>query len=659
MNFFSKHSCGKSNFDHIGVPYEEPPPRHGRSVVIDLDNVSIEIPSHLNQRGGASGYNRREESQQRHHGVSTMDPLSDATVSADFRSDSHSSSIVSSGGSIAIHHGRNTPINFTCSGYPEDILRFCSCISSLSHYPAATKPPKPVGPFRVDIFYIILLFIDASSISDILAVGSTCRFWRYHSNYAPHWTYFRCKAWSQREIDLPQYIRAIVTKPKIVTREEYIEEIKQVEACRSHEKLVSTAKYLHWCVAIALLTCTMIVANFAAAYLLSLLSSILVSDVILGIVVFSLMAAMTLVETLVAIIPLGRLSGSNKDSMIRILAWVVLLLGVSLVFGTISCLAFARVKGVEEVLQGSTMNFAMDAKCVAYPGKTYPSFALLPAQLSDVRWRPVTMDPEEKSLIPYCVAGPKDKNTNRKCYIILFFDALYKSPVYNDAASLFKGKNVGSTTALGFDPTKDDVAAPHMWCAALQYPQVIALTTDMYNAVREERDMRFPSNDQWLNPEIRLTDTYSISYRCSSTIQREGTEYPINSMTPWYLYSVPWNRHGIPLVTYHLQERSDFQLLYTLFLRLSVICYIITFIFCALLLVVQCIFKNAAISVLGATTTITLFVINPIVMVLAGVMCVHMNKWYIMCSVTSGGHLIGGGIAIAFMLVAIYVSVSD
>lgn len=128
--------------------------------------------------------------------------------------------------------------SFTCSGHPMDVVRFLSCIpwqlprnnKSLTsssnavaniHTTTTTGtviPPPEHGPFPADIFNVILLYLDASSCKDINNVGLVCKFWHFYVNFAPHWSYFRRKRWAEEQFDLPRYIRAIVSKPKIVTR---------------------------------------------------------------------------------------------------------------------------------------------------------------------------------------------------------------------------------------------------------------------------------------------------------------------------------------------------------------------------------------------------------------------------------------------------------
>lgn len=75
-----------------------------------------------------------------------------------------------------------------------------------------------------------------------------------------------------------------------------------------------------------------------------------------------------------------------------------------------------------------------------------------------------------------------------------------------------------------------------------------------------------------------------------------------------------------------------------------------------LMLCIQCIFKKAAVTLLGATTVIVVFLFNPIMLLFSGVLCLKVKDDYFMCSAQSGGAMIGGGIALVLAILIIYVS---
>lgn len=83
----------------------------------------------------------------------------------------------------------------------------------------------------------------------------------------------------------------------------------------------------------------------------------------------------------------------SKNATMHVLSWGLLLFTCSILFGVISALAFSRVQAANRVLKLPVLDFTMHAKCVLYTDpEKQPGFALLPAPLDDLRWRPITMD---------------------------------------------------------------------------------------------------------------------------------------------------------------------------------------------------------------------------------------------------------------------------
>lgn len=625
-----------SALEEIGTTYEEPRPSH-RDVPSDAHfGTNYYSPCHVV--------------------VPTPEELSEAPTEG---TELYSPTLPTAAVSVFQPQNTDSTGGFTFSGQPHDVVRFRSCILVSSRGDTEMGPqPRQSGPFSCDILFIIFLYIDVSSPLHIIAAGHTCRQWRFYANFAPHWTYFRRMAWASRQVNLPKYIRAVVAKPKIVTRQEYVMERQKVEECRRMDCLRNRAKHLRWCVAVAIMAAAMITANFVVAYFFGFLRTALRSDVKLCVTTFILMTVMTILEVTIVIIPLGGVSSpSQKDGMLRVLSWGLFILAVSVVVGMVTALAFTRAQATGRVLDGPTLDFTMDAECTSYPSNAVPSFALLPALLTDIRWRPVTMDPAEASLVPYCVKRRNDDST-LQCYNLLYFDAFYESEVFANASALALYKDVGSSTALGFDSTETGKPIPGTWCTASLTPQVIALTTSTYEYIRVRRDDLFPSVSDWLNPDRRPHEFSSVSYRCSSAINRERTESPSGSSVVWFEYSVPWLRHHIPLLSTERQVRSTLTRSYYHFLKYAFTCYIITAVLWGVQLLAQCVFQRAAMGVLGATTTVVLVLLNPITMIVSGALCVHVDDWVVMCSATSGGALIGGGVALLFLLTTLYVSLS-
>lgn len=540
------------------------------------------------------------------------------------------------------------------SGVPADVVQFRSCMApgrgrrGDGDEEASAAPPAQSGPFNAQVLATILLFIDASNAATIVQFGRTCHMWYYYANYAPHWTHLRRTEWKRRHTDLPKYIRLIVMKPKLVTREEYIEERKRVSECERRERIIGRAKFVRWCVAVGILAAASITCNYVVAYILGYLRTALRSDVNLGITAFLLSLVMTVLEVTLVINPLSGGSQSTKETTIRVLCWSLLILTLSLVFSIVTALAYTRVQALSHVLDRPEVDFAMGAACSTYPSKYPPSFIFLPALLTDPRWRPITFDPTGAVFKPYCIGA--------QCYVLLYFDAWYRSAVFDNATALHKWKNVGTATAFGFYPFEEGRPISGMWCAASEYPQVIGVTSLLYTSIVEERDALYPTDAYWLSPSVRPSDFRNYSFRGSSDINRESTEDPKGSTAEWVEVGVPWKRHFIPLTTNHLQKRADFSDKHYMFLNYAFACYIISGVVWGVMFVCQLVFKNSAIYLLGITTCITLLFLNPISMIISGFLCVNIRDEYFMCNRTSGGALIGGGFALTFLCIVIYLS---
>lgn len=556
---------------------------------------------------------------------------------------------------ITSYHGQQNALGTTFSGHPVDIVRFRSCINSnvpRNKQQLATFPPEQNGPFSADILTVIFLYIDAQSAGDILQVSTTCKLWRFYSNFSPHWTYFRRLYWKEHKLDIPKYIRKAVVKPKVVTREEYILERQKVEDCKRIDRLLSTAKHIRWCLAIAIMVGVMITSNLVFAYFLGFLRTALRSDVNLAITTLVLMVVLTFIEVVVVISPLGRMSSpsSARDGSLRILSWCALLFTVSVLFGVITALAFTRVQAEGHVLERPTMDFTMNAECTTYSGNNEPSFAFLPALLTDLRWRPITTDATGETFEYYCLR----LDSTKQCYALLFFDPEYESDVFNNATALELYKNVGSTTAFGFDPFVGGKPID-TWCAYSNRTQVIAVTDIIYAKVKAERDALYPTA-VWLDSSQRPTAFYNYSFRCSSKINREKTENPQGSTSMWYEHSPPWSQYYVPLLSDTQQVRATFTKVHRHFLLYVYACYGITAGLWGLMFLGQAIFRHSAATILGTTTIVMLVAMNPISLLVSGILCVHVTDGVFMCSASSGGAMIGGGVAMIFMLATIYVS---
>ncbi|KEG13599.1 hypothetical protein DQ04_00901010 [Trypanosoma grayi] len=633
MDYWAR-SGDRNSLDNIGVAYEE----GGASPLPDLNTTERARRVHVATHDAVPmplplRYHDREWS-------SFTEDLT-TTDTTGFTSSSQQIS------GLMVHQREGDLLGFTFSGEPADVVCFRSCISYHSHRSGKeVSVPEQNGPFDADVLCIILLYV-SFDMWEILQVSHTCRYWRFYANYAPHWTRYRRLDWGRRIKDLPKYIQKVVVKPKIVTQEEYFRERSKVQAAQRREELMGAARHVRWCIAIAVLSAAACASNFVLSYFLGFLPTVLRNDEALGGVTFTLMLVMVVLEVTVVIVPLGgAASPSEKHNMMRLLAWGLFLLVTGCVFGTISALAMARVQSNGHIIGGTVLDLTMDTQCSAMELRGHPSFALLPAGLSDLRWRQLTMDNNETTFLPYCLS----RSNETMCYVLLFFDAQYDSAVFNNASALVT-KDIGTRTALGFDPFGNSTGA---WCSVLGRPQVVALAESVYKRVKAERDRLFP-DDVYLNADLRPKQTGTFSYLCSVSYARVATEEQPGSSRVWYEDGQPWQRHYIPLTTNMIGSRQTFQDEHDHYLRYASVCYIIASVLWGVMLVMQCLTREQALMVLGMTTTVVIVMMNPVVLILSGILCVKLPDHFFMCSEASGGAMIGGGIYITITLVAIYV----
>ncbi|EPY38766.1 hypothetical protein AGDE_05163 [Angomonas deanei] len=628
------------------------------------------------------------------------------------------------------YHARVNSFGVTFSGLPVDVVRFRSCINwntrlygdpnhnsteeeqnnhnnnnSLTQYYGATAeqktedgvvvtdpPPPQTGPFSAELLSIILLYVDAEDPRSILRFGAVCRYWYYYSNYSPHWTFCRRLHWQREKRELPKSIRHIILRPKVVTREEFFREIKTVDSCKRVDRLLGKARHIRWCLALAIIVAILITANFVVAWFLGYLRTALRSDVNLAITTFVMMLVMVFLELTVIISPLGSMSApsSQKEAALFTLSWALLMLVLSLLFGTITSLSFTRVQAEKRVLDAPTMNLTMKAPCTFNDiTSKVPSFAVLPAVLSDIRWRPMNFtavnatgdsssmeddDDDDTPYVtevhyndptfaeafphirPYCLQKQND-DSSQQCYVVLYFDYNYSSPLYRNETYWERHKNVGSANAFGFSPFSNE-QPPEMWCSRPNRAPTIALSTTFYVDTVKERDGRFPTFDSWQSyAETHPSSNFNYSYRCSSSVNREKTESPPKSTEMWYKHSPAWTSHYVPLLSRTLGQRATHQRIHNHFFRYSYVCYIIAGIIWGVMLICQGIFAHQALTVLGITTVIAISILNPFTLFLSGILCVNVSDNYFMCSKDSGGAMIGGGLGIMLMALGIYVSV--
>ncbi|KAH9586254.1 hypothetical protein LSM04_003081 [Trypanosoma melophagium] len=638
MEYWTR-SADRNSLDSIGVAYDETL----ASPTADVNAVERTRRVHMVTRHVASESPPQVGTYNDRDWLSLTDDLT-TTDTTGFTSSSRQIS------GFSVHYrGDDTP-GFTFSGRPADVVCFRSCISYHTHRSGrGVVVPEQTGPFNAEVLCIILLYI-AVDMREILQVSHTCRFWRFYANYAPHWTYFRRIDWGRRIKDLPNYIRKVVVKPKIVSQAEYFRERRKIQAVQRREEFMGTARHVRWCIAIAVLSAVACASNFVVSYFLGFFSTVLTSDELVGGVTFTLMLVMVILEITIVIIPLGgAASPSEKQNMMRLLAWGLFLLLTGCMFGTMSALAMSRVRSNGHILDGTEIDLTMNAECSVVDLRTEPSFAYLPAMLNDLRWRPLTMDPTEKVFLPYCISK-RDEANKTMCYVFLFFDSMYNSAIFNDTEAMVT-KNIGTRTALGFDPIGNSTGA---WCALLGRPQVVAVTELIYEGVKKERDRLYP-DAVYTNAAHRPQKTGRFSYQCSVNYARVATEEPPDSTDIWYKNGRPWRQHYVPLLTNNIRLRESFKEEHKHFLNYASFCYIAASVLWGVMLVSQCIVRENALVVLGLTTTFTLVLMNPIVLLFSGLLCAKLPDHFFMCSEETGGSMIGGGLFISAFLLAIYV----
>ncbi|KAH8604889.1 hypothetical protein ERJ75_001670700 [Trypanosoma vivax] len=510
-----------------------------------------------------------------------------------------------------------------------------------------SNAPERTGPFDGDILSIILLYV-AIDMREILQVSHTCRYWRFYANYAPHWTYYHRLDWGRQLIQLPGYLRRMVGRPKEVTRDEYFRQQRRVREIQQHEAIRGSGRHLKWCIAVSILTAAVCTGNFAASYFLGIVLSNQMSDGALASVVFVVMGLVVFLEGALVITPLGdAATPSKKHKMLRLLSWGAFLLLSGCVLGTMTALTMARAKSAGQVLGSPVIDLVQNEECDVVDLSTTPAFVRLPAALSDIRWRPLTADVEEKTFMPHCVTYAHKE----MCFVLLFFDKLYQSSVFNNSTLGDAIEAHVTRSALGFDPFNVSGGA---WCAKAGRPQVIAVTRPVYMRIVSEQEQLFP-RDVYTNPAARSSELETLTYHGSVNYPRLVTEDPPGSSNAWYESGTPWRRHYIPLVTDIKNTRSHFQDEYRHYVHYAWVCYLSAGVLWSVILVLQCVMQDNPLFVLGAATTITLVFMNPIVLTLAGVLCVKVSDYYFMCSNRAGGAMIGSGIFLTALVLACYV----
>lgn len=731
--------------------------------------------------------------------------LSDHTTTADFTNvssevHSNASSASANGGQpSAFRHRspgdrvRTSPSSDRVGGGGDgggggaEVSSFRYCIQPTPENYTGGPPPRRTGPCSADLLRRVILFVDASARSDILEMGRVCRFWRYHTNFAPHWTAFRKKDWSTRALNIPKNVRTTVVKQKTVTREEYVSERKLLTSYQRQDRIVSRARYIRWCAALGIVAAILLSANYVIAFCMGFFrTQALGNDTTLGVATFFLMLILSLCEAALVLFPLGGTGEAFTESnrvgrMSRVLCWTELLVALSLVFGIILALSFSRVSGLSSVLNGPLLNMTMNAACEYVAMQmTVPSFVTLPAPLSDIRWRPLTMDPTEKEHVPYCL--------DTVCYDLLYFDSAYQSPAFQNQEG-YDQRNIGTYLALGYavfkgcgsdvvsrsttptamnifpsmadftrqttvmmlpkdrsshdglhrihysrtgrcrhrhgideegtccsgdglpswdnsDATRrvqvgDELQRPDEgstpsgrctdqpasvvdgdgvweddtdtdtnnsstgttttscspWCAGTEDrgPQIIAVSRALYELLLADLGNAFPSAAAWLNVENLPHNYTNITYRVSSNARHSITEMTPGASSLWWENPL-WQNNFIPLLSNVEDGPASLQQRKEHFVWYGYACIICTSIIWGLMIMVQCIFKSAAMGLLGVSTCVTFIFLNPISMIIAGGLCVNTSEYYTMCSPAAGGGLVGGGLSLLFVVLTIYFS---
>nr|CCC95882.1 unnamed protein product [Trypanosoma congolense IL3000] len=553
------------------------------------------------------------------------------------------------GADIIVEDSNEKAMSFSFASTSRDVMRFHSCIAYMKHRSTRNAiPPDQVGPFNDEVLCLILPYVSLD-MREILQVGQVCRYWRFYANLSPHWSYYRRLDWGRRLMQLPGYLRKMVGRPRIVTRDEYFRERRKLGEADTQGTSTSTVQHLHWCVAVALLSGMLCVSNFLLSHYFGTTVAAHYDDSTLGCIVFAVLLTVVVVQIVLVIIPLGwGVSPGKKQDRMRLLAWAVFLLLTGTVLGTITTLTVTRVESVGELLSAPVVELASNETCELADIGRRPAFANLPASLDDIRWRPITTGDEGKEFQPHCVSH-MDKSA---CFVLLYFDAEYTSPVFHNATSLASLKHAGTRYALGFDPFNNTKAGG--WCAAEGRPQVVAVTMPTYLRLLVGRDLNYVDGT-YLDPLRRPKKVGSVRYQCSVKYPRIVTEEPPGASDIWYRKEIPWHRHQIPLVTDSRNTPEFYAKEYDHYLYYTYACYSLAALLWFLLFVLQCSLRNHSLMVLGLVTTCALILMNPVALLVAGVLCITTSDYYLICNETAGGAMIGVGIFLTALVLAVYV----
>lgn len=572
--------------------------------------------------------------------------------------------------------------------YSQEGSYFAHCIlpSAENNYFSLNQlpPPRRSGPCNADMLRHILTFVDGNQRSDVIEFGGVCKFWRYHANFAPHWSVFRRREWSTRSLNVPRNVRTMVSRPRLVTREEYIEERKLLRKYHRDEVIVGYTKYVRWCVSLGLGVAVMLAVNITISFCIGFFPSpSLSNDATLGTTVFIVMLLLSAVETAVIAVPLGGTADIFPDGMKRmshLLSWCELLVGLSVVFGVVTALAFVRVRSVRDLLDHPVYNMTQAVtNCTESLPSSFPGFVTLPALLTDIRWRPITTDPKEMEYQPYCVG--------KYCFSLLYFDRYCESSAFQDASG-YAGRNVGTYKALGYDvfecsrqiiahddevydedetrdenETRDEPeSTKHSslpgcgpWCEDGDRPPVVAVPMETFVSLSETVEANYPTLASWLGySKSGVTGDYT--YRASSNARYVGTETQSGSTNTWRKHSSLWQDGFIPLVA-DVRLGPEYYRTYDQHYRwYAGGGFIISGVLWLVMLLAQCIFRTAGMGLLGISTCVMVLFLNPLTMIVSGALCVTMTDYYTMCSESAGGGLIGGGVSLTLVLFTVYFS---
>lgn len=648
-----REECGSPNDSLSGV---------GSGEILGLMN-------YLNQMDQLKGTPRNVHL---YSGPLNNEEMTDNTKTADYLtgalSEPHSSSSVRTSSISRVNPGGNDsavrlgmPSNkLTLSGY-QYMLHSFSMMGS--HVPQGAYPAS-----RCDAGLLrrIILFLPYDDRRDIIEMGSVCRLWHMQVKHAPHWSIFRQQDHRTRSLNLPKKLRTSLSQQQTVNRDEYISERQILHEYKEKGNWKSRVGHWRWCVAIAITVGVLIILNFGLAFFLAYATYDLLDpeEIAFGAVAFSLMLVNSVLEGILVVTPLSRnhpeldtqpdddqhTSSTARElaspafsslhqmgSLSFALSWWELLVVVSIVFGTIIALAFSRIFVLVKANQSTIATDGAEfLNCsfapwngsyfIVFPTKNFSSTTHLPSV--------------QREMLPYCTASG--------CYALVFRGLAYLSE--SAPANFFSSckihlpdseRNDASVllcTGQGGPGFTDESSGSQPWWLRreghnghIEYRSSFRETVPFSQFVSALKSPSAPS--PFFQPQDgRQGEMYEEKAHRFFFEADFGSNFSAHHH--WVGEHVRLEPREGPLRNSRNDTIQHFKSLVSACIGITGSLWIV-------MLISQAISIPSGTQFLGVTTCITLLCLNPLTMLLSGVLCITQKDDYFMCSSSSGGMLIG------------------